>query len=163
MALSDMKAIIWKGFSWVMENMTVVGMVIFVVMFLTESIKNTALEHDNKSLTEQLSQQVEINKDYQTRITRLNQLDIKYTQELASAKNEINTLRDAVSSGNKRVYVKAECPTVTKNPTESGSNEPTARLNKAVEQDYLRLREMIVENEQQTLYLQDYIKTECLR
>ncbi|MEX5897544.1 hypothetical protein AB6H17_12685 [Proteus vulgaris] len=57
MALSDMKAIIWKGFSWVMENMTVVGMVIFVVMFLTESIKNTALEHDNKSLTEQLSRQ----------------------------------------------------------------------------------------------------------
>lgn len=163
MALSDMKAIIWKGFSWVMENMTVVGMVIFVVMFLTESIKNTALEHDNKSLTEQLSQQVEINKDYQARITRLNQLDIRHSQELASAKNEINTLRDAVSSGNKRVYVKAECPAVTKNSTESGSDEATARLNKAVEQDYLRLREMIVENEQQTLYLQDYIKTECLR
>lgn len=162
MALSDMKAIIWKGFSWVMENMTVVGMVIFVVMFLTESIKNTALEHDNKSLTEQLSQQVEINKDYQARITRLNQLDIRYSQELASAKNEINTLRDAVSSGNKRVYVQAECPAVTKNSTESGSNETTARLNKAVEQDYLRLREMIVENEQQTLYLQNYINTECL-
>lgn len=163
MALSDMKAIIWKGFSWLMENMTVVGMVIFVVMFLTESIKNTALEHDNKSLTEQLSQQVEINKDYQARINRLNQLDIRYSQELASAKNEINTLRDAVGSGSKRVYVKAECPAVTKNSTESRSNETTARLNKAVEQDYLRLREMIVENEKQTLYLQDYIKTECLR
>ncbi|MCO8052425.1 lysis protein [Proteus penneri] len=157
-----MKAIIWKGFSWVMENMTVVGMVIFVVMFLTESIKNTALEHDNKSLTEQLSQQVEINKDYQARITRLNQLDIRHSQELASAKNEINTLRDAVSSGNKRVYVKAECPAVAKNSTQSGSDEATARLNKAVEQDYLRLREMIVENEQQTLYLQNYINTECL-
>lgn len=163
MVLSDMKAIIWKGFSWVMENMTVVGMTIFVVMFLTESIKNTALEHDNKSLTEQLSQQVEINKDYQARITRLNQLDIRYSQELASAKNEINTLRDAVSSGSKRVYIKAECPAVTKNSTESGSNETSARLNKAVEQDYLRLREMIVENEKQTLYLQNYIKTECLR
>ncbi|MBG6018682.1 lysis protein [Proteus mirabilis] len=75
----------------------------------------------------------------------------------------MNTLRDAVNSGNKRVYVKAECPTVTKNSTESGSDEATARLNKAVEQDYLRLREMIVENEQQTLYLQDYIKTECLQ
>lgn len=60
MALSDMKTIIWKGFSWVMENMTVVGMIIFVVMFLTESIKNTALEHDNKSLTEQLSRQASI-------------------------------------------------------------------------------------------------------
>ncbi|WP_231135530.1 lysis protein [Proteus vulgaris] len=121
------------------------------------------LKKENQSLTEQLSQQVEINKDYQARITRLNQLDIKYTQELASARNEINTLRDAVNTGSKRVYVKAECPAVTKNPTESGSYETTARLNKAVEQDYLRLREMIVENEQQTLYLQNYIKTECLR
>lgn len=120
------------------------------------------LSKDYSTATNQLSQQVEINKDYQARITRLNQLDIKYTQELASAKNEINTLRDAVSSSSKRVYVKAECPAVTKNPTESGSNEATARLNKAVEQDYLRLREMIVENEQQTLYLQNYINTECL-
>ncbi|EMG9952553.1 TPA: lysis protein [Proteus mirabilis] len=121
------------------------------------------LSKDYNTATTQLSQQVEINKDYQARITRLNQLDIKYTRELASAKNEINTLRDAVSSGNKRVYIKAECPTVTKNSTESGSNETTARLNKAVEQDYLRLREMIVENEQQILYLQDYIRAECLR
>lgn len=121
------------------------------------------LSKDYNIATNQLSQQVEINKDYQARITRLNQLDIKYTQELASAKNEINTLRDAVNSGSKRVYAKAECPAATKNSTESGSDEATARLNKAVEQDYLRLREMIVENEQQTLYLQNYIKTECLR
>ncbi len=120
------------------------------------------LSKDYSTATNQLSQQININKDYQARITRLNQLDIKYTQELASAKNEIDTLRDAVNSGSKRVYVKAECPAVTKNPTESGSNEATARLNKAVEQDYLRLREMIVENEQQTLYLQNYINTECL-
>ncbi|HEJ9542654.1 TPA: lysis protein [Proteus mirabilis] len=121
------------------------------------------LSKDYNTATNQLSQQININKDYQARITRLNQLDIKYTQELASAKNEIDTLRDAVNSGSKRVYVKAECPAVTKNSTESGSNEATARLNKAVEQDYLRLREMIVENEKQTLYLQDYIRAECLK
>ncbi|EMD1500803.1 TPA: lysis protein [Proteus mirabilis] len=120
------------------------------------------LSKDYNTATNQLSQQIDINKDYQARITRLNQLDIKYTQELASAKNEIDRLRDDVNSGNKRVYVKAECPAVTKNSTESGRNEATARLNKAVEQDYLRLREMIVENEQQTLYLQNYINTECL-
>ena len=120
------------------------------------------LSKDYSTATNQLSQQININKDYQARITRLNQLDIKYTQELASAKNEIDTLRDSVNSGSKRVYVKAECPAATKNSTESGSDETTARLNKAVEQDYLRLREMIVENEQQTLYLQNYINTECL-
>lgn len=137
------------------------GVMLASLYLVTKSV--IELKKENQSLTEQLSQQVEINKDYQDRITRLNQLDIRHSQELASAKNEINTLRDAVNSGNKRVYVKAECPAVTKNSTESGSDEATARLNKAVEQDYLRLREMIVENEKQTLYLQDYIRTECLQ
>ncbi|WP_318606029.1 lysis system i-spanin subunit Rz, partial [Proteus mirabilis] len=56
------------------------------------------LSKDYSTATNQLSQQININKDYQARITRLNQLDIKYTQELASAKNEIDTLRDAVNS-----------------------------------------------------------------
>ncbi|HGN0490362.1 TPA: lysis protein [Proteus mirabilis] len=133
------------------------------VLINLQAEKINMLTENNKKLTATLEEQKAINVDYQARITRLNQLDIKYTQELASAKNEINTLRDAVNSGNKRVYVKAECPAVTKNPTESGSDEATARLNKAVEQDYLRLREMIVENEKQTLYLQNYIRTECLR
>ena len=144
---------------------TIVSVGVILAMIITigwQSGRIDKLKDSNAELTTQLSQQVEINKDYQARITRLNQLDIKYTQELASAKNEIDTLRDAVNSGSMRVYVKAECPAVTKNPTESGSNEATARLNKAVEQDYLRLREMIVENEQQTLYLQNYINTECL-
>jgi len=145
------------------ETIVSVGVILMMSVGMTwQGNRIGKLKASNAELTSQLSQQVEINKDYQARITRLNQLDIKYTQELASAKNEINTLRDAVSSGNKRVYIKAECPAVTKNSTESGSNETTARLNKAVEQDYLRLREMIVENEQQTLYLQNYINTECL-
>ncbi|MDM3558747.1 lysis protein [Proteus vulgaris] len=140
-----------------------VMMTLLFIMTRWQAGKIDELKESNAELTTQLSQQVEINKDYQSRITRLNQLDIRHSKELASARNEINTLRDAVNTGSKRVYVKAECPAVTKNPTESGSDETTARLNKAVEQDYLRLREMIVENEQQTLYLQDYIKTECLR
>ncbi|MBG2969556.1 lysis protein [Proteus mirabilis] len=145
---------------------TIVSVGVILAMIITiewQSGRIDKLKNSNAELTTQLSQQVEINKDYQARITRLNQLDIRHSQELASAKNEINTLRDAVNSGSKRVYAKAECPAATKNSTESGSDETTARLNKAVEQDYLRLREMIAENEQQTLYLQNYIKTECLR
>ncbi|EMQ5756768.1 TPA: lysis protein [Proteus mirabilis] len=145
---------------------TIVSVGVILAMIITiewQSGRIDKLKNSNAELTTQLSQQVEINKDYQARITRLNQLDVRHSQELASAKNEIDRLRDAVSSGSKRVYIKAECPAVTKNSTESGSNEATARLNKAVEQDYLRLREMIVENEQQTLYLQDYIRTECLQ
>ncbi|QNH66947.1 lysis protein [Proteus vulgaris] len=133
------------------------------VLINTQAEKINTLAENNKKLTATLEEQKAINTDYQVRIERLNQLDTRHTQELVNAKNEINTLRDAVNSGDKRMYVKAECPAVTKNSTESGINEATVRLNKAVEQDYLRLREMIVENEQQTLYLQDYIRTECLK
>ncbi|MDM3868126.1 lysis protein [Proteus faecis] len=133
------------------------------VLINTQAEKINTLAENNKKLTATLEEQKAINTDYQVRIERLNQLDTRHTQELVNAKNEINTLRDAVNSGDKRMYVKAECPAVTKNSTESGINEATERLNKAVEQDYLRLREMIVENEQQTLYLQDYIRTECLK
>ncbi len=154
MALSDMK---------LGETIVSVGVILAMTIIIGwQDGRIDKLKDSNAELTTQLSQQVEINKDYQARITRLNQLDIKYTQELVNAKNEIDTLRDDIRNSSKRVYIKAECPAVTKNPTESGSNETTARLNKAVEQDYLRLREMIVENEQQTLYLQSYINTECL-
>ncbi|MGK5615587.1 lysis system i-spanin subunit Rz, partial [Proteus mirabilis] len=59
------------------------------------------LTENNKELTTALKEQKDINTDYQVRIERLNKLDIKYTQELINAKNEINTLRDAVNSGNK--------------------------------------------------------------
>ncbi|HEK2943428.1 TPA: lysis protein [Proteus mirabilis] len=146
------------------ETIVSVGVILMMSVGMTwQGNRIGKLKASNAELTSQLSQQININKDYQARITRLNQLDVRHSQELASAKNEIDRLRDAVNSGSKRVYIKAECPTVTKNSTESGSNEATARLNKAVEQDYLRLREMIVENEQQTLYLQNYIKTECLQ
>ncbi|OAT22127.1 lysis protein [Proteus myxofaciens] len=146
-----------------LASVIILGVCVLGGLLNWQVVENQKLTNENEHLSSQLSEQIDINKDYQARITRLNQLDIKYTQELASAKNEINTLRDAVNFGNKRVYVKAECPAVTKNSTESGSNETSARFNKAVEQDYLRLREMIVENEQQTLYLQEYIKKECLQ
>ncbi|MFR5299220.1 MAG: lysis protein [Proteus mirabilis] len=120
------------------------------------------LSKDYNTATTQLSQQVEINKDYQARITRLNQLDIKYTRELASAKNEINTLRDAVSSGNKRVYIKAECPKVKTTPSTSLAYATTARPTDTAIRNYWLLRERIAESEQMIKGLQDYIKQECM-
>lgn len=121
------------------------------------------LKDNYQMLSSQFAEQVAINKDYKSRIQSLHELDTMYTQELANAKTEIDSLRDAVKSGAKRVYIKAECPKVGSDTTESGSNEAAPRLSEATEQDYWRLREMIAENEKQTLYLQDYIRTECLR
>lgn len=121
------------------------------------------LKDNYQLLSSQLAEQVAINKDYKSRIQSLHELDTMYTQELTNAKTEIDSLRDAVRSGTKRVYVRADCPKSGADTTEGGSNEAAPRLSEATEQDYWRLREMIAENEKQTLYLQDYIRTECLR
>lgn len=120
------------------------------------------LKDNYQLLSSQFAEQVAINKDYESRIQSLHELDTMYTQELTNAKTEIDSLRDAVKSGNKRVYIKAGCSKAGTNTTESGSNEAAPRLSEATEQDYWRLREMMAENEKQTLYLQDYIKTQCL-
>ncbi len=148
--------------SWV-ERALVATLVIMLaaVAFLSDSLGDVRRERD--SLSNQLSEQVAINKDYKSRIQSLHELDTMYTQELTNAKTEIDNLRDAVKSGTKRVYIKAECPKAGTDTAESGSNEAAPRLSQATEQDYWRLREMMAENEKQTLYLQDYIRTECLR
>ncbi|MTC21833.1 lysis protein [Providencia sp. wls1938] len=132
-----------------------------VIYFLSDSInsKNEKI----KQLNNDLISQVEINKDYEKRINSLHELDTNHTTELTNAKAEIDQLRIDVSNGTKRVYVNAKCPKPEANTSKSGSDESSARLSEATEQDYWRLREMMAENEKQTLYLQNYIMTQCLR
>ncbi|EOV8087951.1 lysis protein [Providencia rettgeri] len=119
------------------------------------------LKGDYSTLKDKFSEQVAITSDYEKRINSLHELDIKHTTELTNAKAEIDQLRIDVSNGTKRVYVNAKCPKPEANTSESRSNESSARLSEAAEQDYWRLREMMAENEKQTLYLQNYINTEC--
>ena len=120
------------------------------------------LKGDYSTLKDKFSEQVAITADYEKRINSLHELDTKHTTELTNAKAKIDQLRFDVSNGTKRVYVNAKCPKPEANTSESGSNESSARLSEATEQDYWRLREMMTENEKQTLYLQNYINTECL-
>ncbi len=121
------------------------------------------LKGDHSTLKDKFSEQVAITVDYEKRINSLHELDTKHTTELINAKAEIDKLRNDVRNGTQRVYINAECPKLKTNSTKSGGNESTARLSDAVEQDYWRLREMMTENEKQTLYLQNYIRMECLR
>nr|ELR5038690.1 lysis protein [Providencia stuartii]ELR5082950.1 lysis protein [Providencia stuartii] len=121
------------------------------------------LKGDYSTLKNKFNEQVAITADYEKRINSLHELDTKHTTELTNAKAEIDQLRIDVINGTKRVYVNANCPKPEANTAESGSNESSARLSEATEQDYWRLREMMAENEKQTLYLQNYINTECER
>uniref|UniRef100_UPI00301BC2BA lysis protein n=1 Tax=Morganella morganii TaxID=582 RepID=UPI00301BC2BA len=147
---------------WLTKALSGICVVLVVVLLLLLHLYG-GLKDNYQLLSSQFAEQVAINKDYKSRIQSLHELDTMYTQELTNAKTEIDNLRDAVKSGTKRVYIKAECPKVGTNTTESGSNEAAPRLSESTEQDYWRLREMMAENEKQTLYLQGYIRTECLR
>ncbi|WP_432652615.1 lysis protein [Providencia manganoxydans] len=149
--------------NWKMQVFTLVGVMILGGVLNWTITENQKLTSENKSLKSELSAQVAITADYEKRINSLHELDTKHTTELTNAKAEIDKLRIDVSNGTKRLRVKAECPKPEANTSEGGSYESSARLSKAAEQDYWRLREMMTENEKQTLYLQDYIRTECLK
>ncbi|OWO86553.1 peptidase, partial [Photorhabdus luminescens] len=113
-----------------------------------------------KLQSELLEQQNEI-VNQQERIRLLSELDNQHTKELAHAKSEIDVLRDDVAAGRRRLRIAATCPKSKASSSGSVGHAATPRANPATEQDYFDLRRMIVENEQQTKYLQEYIKTQC--
>lgn len=87
------------------------------------------------------------------------ELDKQRFQEMSDAKNQIDSLRDQLVAGTKRVRVRATCPAVpaAASPTsvdDAGNPEITA----AARQDYLRLREQIVTTEAQLQGLQGYVR-----
>ncbi|MBS9442268.1 lysis protein [Photorhabdus heterorhabditis] len=107
-----------------------------------------------------LEQQNEI-VSQQERIKRLSELDTKHTQELTNAKSEIDTLRDDVASGRKRLFVKATCPKSEADSRARMDDAATARPADTAIRNYWTLRERIAAINQQVLGLQDYIKTQC--
>lgn len=85
------------------------------------------------------------------------ELDAKYTKDLADAQNVIDSLRDDVSAGNKRLSVKARClPKATE--SSSVGDAGSAELSSDSRQDYYRLREQLATSDKQIRYLQDYIR-----
>nr|MBG3150495.1 lysis protein [Proteus mirabilis] len=133
------------------------------VLINAQAKRINTLTENNKELTAILEEQKAINTDYQVRIERLNQLDTRHTQELVNAKNEISRLRDISERNPERVYIKANCPKSTSNPTTSMDDATTARPTDTAIRNYWLLRERIAESEQIIKGLQDYIKQECLK
>ena len=89
-----------------------------------------------------------------------NELDKQRFQEMSDAKNQIDTLRDQLAVGTKRVLVRASCPAAVPAATSTTSMDDGAEpaLTAHARQDYLRLREQIVTTEAQLAGLQDYIR-----
>lgn len=87
------------------------------------------------------------------------ELDKQRFQEMSDAKNQIDSLRDELAAGTKRVLVRATCPAVPATPISSGLDDARdPELTAAARQDYLRLRDQIVTTEAQLSGLQEYVR-----
>ncbi|MEI9582197.1 lysis protein [Enterobacter asburiae] len=100
--------------------------------------------------------------DMQTRQREVAALDAKYTVALADAKETIERLRSDVASGAKRLRVAANCPAGTSGTGGLG-DASGPRLTESAQRDYFTLRERIETVTKQIGYLQEYIKTQCLK
>lgn len=100
--------------------------------------------------------------DMQKRQRDVAELDARYTKELADANATIESLRADVSAGRKRLQVAATCAKSTTGSSSMGDGE-SPRLTADAELNYYRLRSGIDRITAQVNYLQEYIRTQCLR
>lgn len=100
--------------------------------------------------------------DMQTRQRDVAELDARYTKELADANATIESLRADVSAGRKRLQVSATCPKSTSGASGMGNGE-SPRLTADAELNYYRLRSGIDKMTAQVNYLQEYVRTQCLK
>jgi prophage endopeptidase len=101
--------------------------------------------------------------DMQTRQRDVAALDAKYTQELFDAQNTISDLRRDVDSGKRRLQLNAKCPANGATVAGSVGDASGPRLTDSAERDYWSLRAGIATITGQVSYLQDYIRTQCLK
>ncbi|OSK97115.1 lysis protein [Escherichia coli] len=100
--------------------------------------------------------------DMQQRQRDVAALDAKYSRELADARAENEALRADVSAGRKRLRVNATCAKSTTGASSMGDGE-SPRLTADAELNYYRLRSGIDRITAQVNYLQEYIRTQCLK
>ena len=100
--------------------------------------------------------------DMQQRQRDVAELDARYTKELADANATIESLRADVSAGRKRLQVAATCAKSTTGASGMGDGE-SPRLTADAELNYYRLRSGIDRITAQVNYLQEYIRTQCLK
>ncbi|HGJ5921845.1 lysis protein [Arsenophonus apicola] len=146
---------LWRPYAF---GVAIIGLVLSLIF--TNSRYQT-VKQNYHTLKQQYQAQIEALKLQQQKIDALHQLDIEHTEELNNAKAQITKLNDAVRAGTKRLRVNAVCHTSKTTTAKSRYDEATPQFGEAARQDYFRLRAMMIENEKQTEYLQQYINTQC--
>lgn len=123
----------------------------------------TEFKRQRDKATEQLSLAKDAIADMQVRQRDVAALDAKYTKELADAKYQLDDLQRCVSSGKCGLRVNAECPANGAASAGGMGDASGPRLTDSAERDYFTLRERITTITGQVSYLQEYIRTQCMR
>lgn len=146
----------------VMSRLTAI--ICAVVICLLVSMGWAVNHYRDNAMTykDQLDKAASIIADMQKRQRDVAELDARYTKELADANATIETLRADVSAGRKRLQVSATCPKSTSGASGMGNGE-SPRLTADAELNYYRLRSGIDRITAQVNYLQEYIRSQCLK
>lgn len=92
-------------------------------------------------------------------------LDAKYTKELADAQTRNTDLQRRLAAGG-RVRVEGRCSVPTQTETASASrvgNAATVELSPGAGQNVFNIRAGIISDQEKLKYLQEYIRTQCLK
>ncbi|EOV0676292.1 lysis protein [Cronobacter dublinensis] len=137
-------------------------------------ITGSIAHHYHDKLTESQTSLIELNRELNAvkdakkkileRQRKLAELDTWYTGEIARVKAEDDQLRADVANGTHRLQLNATCERVRNATGATGGADATAsRLDDAAQRNYFTLRERIGKVTKQVLYLQSYIRLECLQ
>lgn len=144
-------------------QLLVLALIGALAFFVNHYRDNAITYRDQRDkVTEKLLLATATIKDMQTRQRDVAALDAKYTGELADAKETIERLHSDVIAGRKRLQVAATCAKSTTGASSMGDGE-SPRLTADAELNYYRLRSGIDRITAQVNYLQEYIRTQCLK
>lgn len=139
---------------------SVIGVLAFFVNHYRDNATEYKKQRDEKTKALNLANATIT--DMITRQRDVAALDAKYTKELADANATIESLRADVSAGRKRLQVAATCAKSTTGASGMGDGESPG-LTADAELNYYRLRSGIDRITAQVNYLQEYIRTQCLK
>ncbi|EBQ9797490.1 lysis protein [Salmonella enterica subsp. enterica] len=104
--------------------------------------------------------------DMDQRHMALAKLDKTHTEALSAAESENEALRRQLATGHRRMYVRGKCPVsgAGKTATPGGvGNGATVELAADSGQNVLDIRAGIISDQEKLRYLQEYIRTQCLK
>lgn len=104
--------------------------------------------------------------DINQRQQRLAELDKTHTEALNAAESENDALRRQLAAGTRRMYVHAKCPvsgTGRTSATRSMGDATTVELTADSRRNVLDIRAGIIRDREKLKYLQEYLRTQCLK